>query len=114
MIASGEKKEEYREIKPYWIKRFFDKYKFEGDVVPVEKLFEGLKHGNILREETMLKHLLNPFEVVSANNGYSKNCPNIKWKHEGITIGKPNPKWCEAADVDKIVFILKIGELIKP
>lgn len=26
MIASGEKKEEYREIKPYWAKRFYQEY----------------------------------------------------------------------------------------
>lgn len=26
MIASGEKKEEYREIKPYWTKRLYKKY----------------------------------------------------------------------------------------
>jgi hypothetical protein len=29
MIASGEKKEEYREIKPYWAKRLFNK-KFDA------------------------------------------------------------------------------------
>ena len=31
MIASGEKKDEYREIKPYWTTRFKNVFPFDGD-----------------------------------------------------------------------------------
>lgn len=64
MIASGEKKEEYREIKPYWTKRF-------------------LGHHN----------QLNPFFHVIARNGYRPDSPEIVWVHEGIEIGEGKPEW---------------------
>ena len=49
------------------------------------------------------------FDIVSANNGYAKGCPNIKWEHLGITIGEGRPEW--GAEPEKKYFILKIGEL---
>jgi hypothetical protein len=51
------------------------------------------------------------FDVASANNGYKKDCPNIKWKHEGIRIGEGKPEW--GAKSGKQYFILDIGEIIK-
>jgi hypothetical protein len=87
MIACGEKKEEYREIKEYWIKRFV----------------EGFKGTEIVWRK---------YHKVIAKNGYSKTPPTIHWEHLGITIGEPNPSWCEAKDVGKKVFILKIGDIL--
>ncbi len=88
MIASGEKLEEYREIKPYWESRLIDK---EATFYLNEMIY-------------------NQFDIVSANNGYSKNCPNIKWKHGGVTIGTGKPEW--GAEPNKLYFILKIGDLV--
>jgi hypothetical protein len=105
MIACGEKKEEYREIKLYWIKRFM--YDVDG--------MWGLKDREIC---DVLKRDLTPdlnwnrFIKVIAKNGYSKTSPIIHWEHLGITIGEPNPSWCEAKDVGKKVFILKIGDIL--
>jgi hypothetical protein len=91
LIASGEKKEEYREIKDYWVKRLLD-----------------------LVDEDNPQHLssyeLKHFDIVSANNGYAKNCPNIKWRHKGIRIGEGKPEW--GAVPGKQYFILEIGELL--
>lgn len=86
MIASGIKKEEYREMKPSWMKRF------------------GSWEDNN-----------NQPDIIHAFNGwaFSEKYSNIKWKHEGIGIGKPNPKWCEPEDIDKTFFILYIGKIIK-
>jgi hypothetical protein len=97
MIASGEKKEEYREIKPYWVKRLSDMHigSIGGDFmnmhVPVSFTFKG-------------------FDIVSANNGYQKDCPNIKWQHKGIRIGEGKPEW--GAEPGKKYFILEIGDLL--
>jgi len=55
MISSGEKKEEYREIKPYWTKRLLD-----SSGTP------------------------KPFTEVVFKNGYSKDAPSIKVECLGI------------------------------
>lgn len=64
MIASGEKKEEYREIKDYWTKR--------------------LLHTDLS---------LNPYWLVQFRNGYSKDAPTITLVCKGISISEGNPKW---------------------
>ena len=83
MIASGEKKEEYREIKEYWEIR-----------LGLSDLIEYPENYN--------------FTHVVARNGYQKNAPKINWETGRIKIGKPNPAWCELEDVGKEVFILPI------
>jgi hypothetical protein len=92
LIAAGIKTEEYREIKDYWKKR----------------LIKGL----LAQHWGEGEYVFTPkeFDVISANNGYAKNCPNIKWKHEGIRIGEGNPEW--GAEPGKKYFILEIGEII--
>lgn len=64
MIASGEKKEEYREIKDYWTKR--------------------LLHPDLS---------LNPYWLVQFRNGYSKDAPTITLVCKGISIKEGNSKW---------------------
>lgn len=102
MIASGEKKEEYREIKSYWLLRL-------GEGIHKESGFylSVMNFGPSIIKEMDFKH----FDIISANNGYSKGCPNIKWKHEGITIGEGREDW--GAEPGKKYFILKIGDLIQ-
>lgn len=56
MIKSGEKKEEYREIKDYWTTRFFHHLK---STVSYE--FDIVRSGYVI-----------------FKNGYSKNAPQIK------------------------------------
>jgi len=98
MIVSGEKKEEYREIKPYWITRLTCGTGFisEGPASQHNGLVPVFIH----------------FDMVSARNGYARNCPLVIWKHKSIRIGKPNPAWCELSDAGKDCFILEIGDLI--
>lgn len=98
MIASGNKKEEYREIKSTWENRFIDQKK--------QTLFDA-KGTEVAWKE---------YDIIHAFNGwaFSDKYPNIQWKHEGIRIGKPNPEWCEPEDVGKELFILQIGELLSP
>lgn len=52
MILSGEKKEEYREIKPYWIKRLSKQYDiirfrngYSSDAPTMDIMFLGVKVG---------------------------------------------------------------------
>jgi hypothetical protein len=86
MIASGEKKEEYREIKPYWQSRLCCGF---------PTLYSA-----------------KDFDIVSANNGYAKDCPNIKWEHKGTRIGEGKQEWGAVPGVK--YFILDIGDILKP
>jgi hypothetical protein len=58
LILKGEKKIEYREIKPYWTKRLFDNGKE------------------------------NKFDYVVFRNGYTKNSPTMKVEFLGIRKNK--------------------------
>lgn len=84
MIASGEKKEEYREIKPYWGKRLTDQI---GD-----------------------KSFYKEFDVVYFRNGYSKHAPVIAVECKGIGIATGNPQW--GAEPNIHYFVIKLGKVL--
>lgn len=122
MIASGEKKEEYREIESYWLSRLIkaktplNLHQFGVHYTDVRSMFwfsVGFKGNKPSAFEFLLNEdciELKQFDIVSANNGYQKNCPNIQWRHEGIRIGEGKPEW--GAEPGRQYFILQIGELI--
>jgi hypothetical protein len=85
LILSGEKKEEYRECKDYWIIRLLSDY---GKYARIE----DYKH----------------FDFVKFTNGYAKNSPCIVFKCEGIHTGFGNPDW--GAEDGKEYFVIRIGE----
>lgn len=86
MIESGEKREEYREIKPHWSKR----------IVGVDKpLFShryDYQHANV-----------KGYTHVRFRYGYTKR--TMLYKIDEITIGRGNPNL--GAPTDKDVFIIK-------
>jgi hypothetical protein len=84
MIASGEKKEEYREIKDYWTIRF---YKNLYDLT--------IENGTIINGQG----------TVIFKNGYSKNSPMIKCFIE-LIIDYGKDKW--GAEPNKLYYVLKI------
>ena len=84
MIVNGEKKEEYREIKPYWTMRFLNEF--------------GLNY------QSEVRHIV-------FRNGYRKNSPvmlcNCKLKE-----GKGREEWgAEPKKEYYILSILKIEEV---
>lgn len=86
MILSGEKKEEYREIKPYYEQRF-------------KKLWFVIGYENsIFAEEIRLR------------NGYSRNSPSFIAKCN-IRIGTGRPEW--GAEQGKEYYVLIIREIGK-
>jgi len=89
MIESGEKLEEYREIKPYWSKRLLRVYK------PLFSHRYGYQHAN-----------MNGYTHVRFRYGYTKR--TMLFKIDEIIIGRGNPNW--GAPTDKDVFIIKLGE----
>lgn len=97
MIASGEKKEEYREMKPYWATRFANMHK-------------GAIGGDFMDTHKPNAYIFKYFDTVTAKNGYSKGAPKISWEHKGFRIGEGRPEW--GAEEGKFYFILEIGELL--
>lgn len=73
IIADGEKTEEYREIKPYWIKRLTTNCEVVYDVAA---------------ETYCGKVLYRHYTHVLFINGYRKDSPRIEKEIERITIGK--------------------------
>ena len=95
MIKSGVKKEEYREIKDYWIKRFKDM-----SLTPPFKPFKQ-------------------FSVIEFKNGYAKDAPTMRVEFKGIRIGKPKIEWCiDAIEFDQDngsyedCFIIELGSVL--
>jgi len=90
MILSGEKKEEYREIKPYWGK-IFSAHWCKAEKVKCNPPFKD-------------------YDIVEFKNGYQKNSPKVKVKFLGIEIGNAKPEWSD--NWEGTVFVIKLGELI--
>jgi hypothetical protein len=104
MIASGEKLEEYREIKTYWINRLLCDFSWDINQHPI-KLNE---HKNVLNKGSFR---VKEFDSVTFRNGYGKNAPTMIVEFKGIEIGKARPEWSDNWQGE--VFIIKLGNLIK-
>lgn len=96
MIASGEKKEEYREIKEYWQSRLCNYDIVSRNNSASYRDYYGYKY----------------FDAVCFHNGYSKTAPTITLKFNGIEQGKAKPEWSDNWQGD--VFVIKLGEILNP
>jgi len=85
MIQSGEKLEEYREIKPFWNRVFKDgKIKIKGKYY-------------------------HPSDVtICFSNGYAKNRSQFRIHCKGLRVGLGKSEW--GAKPDKQYYILSLGE----
>ena len=97
MIASGEKTEEYREIKPYWQNRFG--CQASGMCTPKQPCkaarFRGICD--------------NRYSHVRFHRGYTST--TIKFEIQCITIGVGEPEW--GAPTNQEVYIIKLGKKIE-
>ena len=91
MIESGEKLEEYRQIKEFWIKRLFE----NPSLYNIQFLFSSkIKFKN--------------YNAIRFRYGYTKR--TMLFKLKDISIGIGNPKWGAPKEE---VFILKLGNKIE-
>lgn len=101
MILSGEKKEEYREIKPYYERRLpvhFGYFFING------KLQTGWKFDVNLQQSVEPDHEIK----IMFRNGYSKTSPSFIAKCT-LSIGTGKEEW--GAEKGKQYFILTIHEI---
>lgn len=109
MIASGEKEEEYREIKQYWCNRLLW-HEHHAEVGCIQSLKDALEYD---AERGWLSDgvFTTVYDTVTFKNGYSKNAPSIVLELKNITYGKAKPEWSDNWEGD--VFILKLGGIIR-
>jgi hypothetical protein len=89
MILSGEKKEEYRELKRYWIQRLTNEFAFESK-----------------DKDNMYKDI----DFVKFTNGYGRKSPSLLIECKGISIGAARPEWSDDWQGD--VFVIKLGKIL--
>lgn len=104
MILSGEKKEEYREIKEYYETRFQNLF---GAVTIYPSSFFPDKNKYVLLkgEEVPEEIRKDSIQEIIFRNGYSKNSKAIKARCR-LRAGKGRPEW--GAEPDKQYYILEI------
>lgn len=91
MIKAGIKKEEYREIKRYWIQRLCDLVEYDMNYGTLERVFRKFTH-------------------VEFKNGYGKDSPTLLVEFKGLRIGEAKPEWSDNRQGD--VFIISLGAVI--
>jgi len=116
MIESGEKLEEYREIKPYWVQRLMgcggpkerpDDHKH----VPGNFCFDimaGHPPANVVASYMMM---FKEFDAIIFKNGYSKEARSMYVTCNGIDISRGREEW--GAEPDKYYFRFRVSNPIK-
>lgn len=112
MILSGEKKEEYREIKPYWAKRLLYKIEFPwgGYMSAWKDIVNGDYECRGWQNTTGQAPIWENFDTITFRNGYSSNAPEMTVKFRGLYIGTGKTKW--GAEDGKKYFVIQLGEII--
>lgn len=99
MIASGEKKEEYREFKPYWIKRIIDINEPEEDIhairnTPYDIVYDVIENKYPF-DQVLIDYWseLKKFETITFSNGMAKNRRQMVIELKNITYKYGNQDW---------------------
>lgn len=114
MVASGDKREEYRALTPFWARRLCKAEEMERFCSEME-YFNKVKHGMTPNTMLQLVHrLVQTYKVDFRGftdavfvNGYGKKRPAVSRKITGISIGLGTPQWGAPSEP---VFIIKISK----
>jgi len=117
MILYGEKKEEYREIKPYWIRRLLvcraeQEQRGENRSVPENIMFDLRNSHDVNKTFTAYRCYYRKFDYVEFTNGYGKGMPTMRVECKGISAGQPAFKWYGKPTEDVCVYIISLGKVI--
>lgn len=98
LIKSGEKKEEYRELKEYWFDRL------------TNDIFENISTSIYLFGLDFYKPIFKTFDCIKFTNGYHKNAPTFTIELNSIEIKNGKSEWGAKNGVK--YFVLKLGKII--
>lgn len=106
MIASGEKKEEYRYTTDYYRKRFCPEFKcWRWEVVTGNPLTDALHPCGICKDHPAnMRH----YDLVTFYLGYRKDRPSMTFVIDGITIGEGRMEWGALPFMK--YYVIKLGE----
>jgi hypothetical protein len=104
-IACGEKKEEYRDVKPYWIRRFIN-WMSEPNWGMNDFVREFEYHGN---ELGFVEKHGKEFDLIVFVNGYG-NAPTTIVEHKGLEIKMGREEW--GAVAKQFYLTLKLGKVL--
>jgi hypothetical protein len=117
MTKAGIKKEDYREITPYWANRFL------GQSQAFWSGYLGYNSNNKksygFKDQSSIDFIIakckgfNKFNTNIMTLGYPKATDTeriLKLEHKGIEIKTGNPDW--GAKPDKLYFVIRHGDLI--
>lgn len=106
LIAAGIKLEEYREIKPYWIKRFCDtNIHLPFVYCKLEKCCPECFQDN--PKNYKIRH----FDTVTFQLGYQKHAPRMTFKIKEIVISQGEVSW--GAENSKDYFVIRLADRIE-
>jgi len=112
MIASGEKTEEYRELKDYWAQRLFNRIEHprSGYFSPYPDFWSKDYEFNGWNNFTGGAPVFIEFDAVIFRNGYSGGAPLMSFRNPTISIDTGIPEW--GAEPGKKYFVIKLGERV--
>ena len=109
MIKAGIKKEEYREIKPHYIRQFIKFETLKNDLIRDYNFHRGFDEGEINGMESELLHL--KYDVLEFSLAYPSRAEKDKWltfKNTKIRIGTGRTEW--GAEPNKLYFVITLEE----
>lgn len=115
MIANGVKYDEYREIKPYWLKRLVDfPDDFDFKKYPLQHLCNFFKSDDVhfthvLHNMERLGMKFKKFDSIVFTNGYGKDKPNFEIKNikSLFMIRTGNEEWGAKPGEKYFTFVVK-------
>ena len=114
MIASGEKTEEYREVKDYWARRmvfFFEEMEWDVLEEMVSDMRKPYRRHN--GPEDLLQYFgvkFRKFDAICFRNGYGATVPQVTVECNGVSLSKGKPEW--GAEPGKFYFTLRLGKTL--
>jgi hypothetical protein len=116
MTKKGIKTEDYRELTPYWCKRFL--YRINGPVggyMSAENEILKGGDGSGWNMNGIGPPIFKEFETNIMTLGYPKKGDKDRTlilEHKGIEIRTGNPEW--GAEEGKLYFVIKHGKILQP
>ena len=95
------KKEEYREIKPYWVSRLCYKHNTSGIVIGAD----------LIDRHSLTQYSFKPFTHAEVKLGYARDAPTGLIEIKGIRIGTAVPEWSDNWQGN--VFVIEFGNVIE-
>ena len=108
MILSGVKKEEYRDFKEYWLKRFL--YHIQGNDIGCFIYYEDYK-GVISKLLSIGIIKWKHFDTIIFSSGYAKDRKQFEIELNHIRVGEGNEEW--GAKKGTNYFALSLGKILQ-